>query len=81
MCRKCRSRAELFSRILDKLYLPNWGAGPAGCLVCQTRHLQAELLAAVLLELAQDRRLDSELLVLGSPSNAGETPPSRASGR
>ena len=43
MYRKCLSRAELFPRILDKLYLPNWGAGQAGCLVCQTRHLQVEV--------------------------------------
>ena len=81
MYRKCLSRAEPFPRISDKLYLPNWGAGQAGCLACQTRHLQVGSQAAVPLELGQDRRLGSELLGLGNPSNAGEIPPSHASDR
>ena len=81
MYQKCLSHAEPFPRILDKLYLPNWGVGQAGCLACQTQHLQVELQVAVPRELAQDRSLGSELLGLGSPSNAGEIPPSHASDR
>ena len=81
MYRKCLFRAEPLPHILDNTYLPNWGAGQAGCLVCQTRHLQVELQAADPLEPGQDRRLGSELLELGSPSNVGEIPPSHASDR